>query len=202
MRGLQAAALDRRHAHRGEPRARRLHLRHRAEQRLELRRGRHRDRRAAPRLDLDQAGRGEPPQRLAHRRARHAVTLREHALVEPQPRREFAGEHALGDGLRELIRSRRPFDFDVLQGPIPIRGKPGSWAGLAQNISMQNHHMGIQFCRSAYILSLVYAVLRGLENSADPTFRALRTLRIRAGALREGRRWFAPGIDEPQGVAK
>ena len=53
---LQPAAFDGRHAHRRQPRAGRLNLRHRAEQRFELGGRRPRDRGAAPGLDVDEAG--------------------------------------------------------------------------------------------------------------------------------------------------
>ncbi len=107
LTGLQAAAFDRRHAHGREPRAGRFHLGHRDEQVLDLLGRRRRDHRALARAHVDQPAGRELPQRLAHRRARHAVLLRQADLVEPDAGLQRAVEDAVGDGAGELFGEGR-----------------------------------------------------------------------------------------------
>ena len=84
---------------RAQPRAGRLHLGHRDEQALDLLGRRLRHHRALARPHVDQAARRELAQRLAHRRARHAVLLR------PGPPRRAARR---ASGCRRGCRRRSP----------------------------------------------------------------------------------------------
>ena len=137
---LQTAAFDRRHAHRREARAGRLHLRHRAEQLLELRGRRGRDASAAAGLDLDQAGRGEQADRLAHRRARHAEPVGERILVEMEAGREFARQDGIGDRFRQPVGLGHAFIFDVAQRPFPQKS-----AQFLRSLSTQFLHAELQY---------------------------------------------------------
>ena len=98
VHGFQRAPLRAGHALGGKAGAQRLKLGHGFEHAGELFLARPRHHRATVGADLDQAAGGELADRLAHRRARDAVSLRQIHLVEGGA----GGEHAAHDLVGEL----------------------------------------------------------------------------------------------------
>ena len=101
---LEVDPLGRRHALRRQPRARRLELAHDLEHLGQRRFRRQRHDHAAARPHLHQAGRGQLPQRLAHRRAGEPEAFGEPILVEPRARRIDPAQDVVRQPLADRFR--------------------------------------------------------------------------------------------------
>ena len=103
-RRLEAPPFQRGHALSGQPGARGFHFAHRDEQGFQLiGRDLGHDGTAAG-THLDEAGSGELPESLAHRRAGHTIALCQLLLVEAVSGSELAGKDGIGDLSRKFVR--------------------------------------------------------------------------------------------------